>query len=47
MGLFERNVSKPTRLLKFYFFIIEKLSYKEDNSPKENSRGKEHFKLDV
>ena len=29
------------------FFRYQKLSYKEDNSPKEYDRRKEHFKLDV
>ena len=31
----------------FAFLVIEKLSYKEDNLPKEYSRRKEHFKIDV
>ena len=43
----EKCKDKEPSVEVFFFFRYQKLSYKEDNSPKEYDRSKEYFKLDV
>ena len=42
-----KKIAKRNRLRKLRIFRHKKLSYKKDNSPKEYSGRKEHFKIGV